>query len=160
MSGISRDTRRCALQALYQFDAGSDSDNNLVRATLAESRTSEKAQVEGFKLAQQAWEHREEADQVVEPLAPGWPTHRQPMVDRNILRLAVYEIRHAETPGKAAINGAVALAKEFGGEKSFGFVNAILDKIWKAGPDDQPDVESDAEPATQPEIQEEASNEE
>ena len=137
MSGISRDTRRCALQALYQFDAGGDPENNLIRSTLAESRTSETAQMEGFELAQGAWTQREEADELVRPLAPEWPTHRQPMVDRNILRLAVYEIRHAGTPGKVAINGAVELAKEFGGEKSFGFVNAVLDKIWKTVPDSE-----------------------
>ena len=131
MSGISRDMRRCALQALYQFDAGNDPENSLVRSTLEESRTSETAQAEGFQLAQGAWAHREEADALVLPYAEEWPTHRQPMVDRNILRLAVYELRHAGTPGKAAINGAVELAKEFGGEKSFGFVNAVLDKIWK-----------------------------
>lgn len=132
MSGISRDMRRCALQALYQFDAGSDPENNLVRSTLEESRTSEAAQSEGYELAQGAWSHREEADELVHPFAQEWPTHRQPMVDRNILRLAIYELRHAGTPGKAAINGAVELAKEFGGEKSFGFVNAVLDKIWKS----------------------------
>ena len=137
MSGISRDMRRCALQVLYQFDAGSDSEANIVRSTLAESRTSEKAQVEGFELAQGAWTHREEADELVRPFAPEWPTHRQPMVDRNILRLAIYEFRHVGTPGKAVINGAVELAKEFGGEKSFGFVNAVLDKIWKAVPDSE-----------------------
>ena len=135
MSGISRDMRRCALQALYQFDAGSDPENSLVRSTLEESRTSEAAQAEGFQLAQGAWSHRQEADDLVVPFAQEWPTHRQPMVDRNILRLAVYELRHTGTPGKAAINGAVELAKEFGGEKSFGFVNAVLDKIWKSEPD-------------------------
>ncbi|MDG2031249.1 MAG: transcription antitermination factor NusB [Phycisphaerales bacterium] len=131
MSGISRDTRRCALQAIYQFDAVGDSDAEQIRETLEGSRTSETAQSAGFELARGAWEHREESDELVRPLSPEWPTHRQPMIDRNILRIALYEIRHAGTAGKVAINGAVELAKEFGGEKSFGFVNAVLDRIWK-----------------------------
>lgn len=132
MSGISRDVRRCALQALYQFDSGSATDDDVVRSTLLESKSSEKAQGEGFELAKGAWSDHEEADALVRPLAPEWPTHRQPMVDRNILRLALFEIRHSGTPGKVAINEAVELAREFGGEKSSSFVNAILDKIWKS----------------------------
>ena len=131
MNGISRDTRRCALQALYQFDAVGDTDPQQIRGTLEGSQTSESAQAAGFELARGAWEHREESDELVRPFSPDWPTHRQPMIDRNILRIALYEIRHAGTAGKVAINGAVELAKEFGGEKSFGFVNAVLDRIWK-----------------------------
>ena len=53
------------------------------------------------------------------------------MVDRNLLRLAYYEIKHGDTPAKAAINEAVELAKEFGGEKSPGFVNALLDRVMR-----------------------------
>lgn len=136
MSGISRDVRRCALQALYQFDSGCAIDDETVRSTLLGSNSSEKDQVRGFEFAQGAWTDHEEADALVRPLAPEWPTHRQPMVDRNILRLALYEIRYFGTPGKVAINEAVELAREFGGEKSSGFVNAILDKIWKSIRDD------------------------
>lgn len=135
MTSFSRDARRCALQALYQFDAGNEGDADLVRDSLEGSRTSDAAQAEGFELARGAWEHRLEADELVKPLTPEWPTHRQPMIDRNILRIAVYEILHAGTPGKVAINAAVELAKEFGGEKSFGFVNAVLDKAWKTFPE-------------------------
>ena len=131
MSGIARDVRRCALQTLYQFDSSGTSDDEVIRSTLQEGRSSEQAQNDGYALAQRAWDHHEESDALVEPLSPEWPTHRQPMIDRNILRLALYEMQHAGTPGKIAINEAVELAREFGGEKSTGFVNAILDKIWK-----------------------------
>lgn len=119
------------MQAIYQFDAADGSDDQGVRKTLEGSRASQDAQARGYELACGAWERREEFDRLVAPLAPDWPTHRQPMIDRNILRIALYEIRHAGTTGKVAINGAVELAKEFGGEKSFGFVNAVLDRIWK-----------------------------
>lgn len=145
MEGVSRDTRRCALQVLYQFDSIGDSDPELVRGTLVGSQASEESQRGGFDLALEAWARREEADALVRPLSPDWPTHRQPLIDRNILRIALYEIRHAGTAGKVAINGAVELAKEYGGDKSSGFVNAILDRIWKgdgaAAP--TPDVQED-----------------
>ena len=140
---MSRDARRCALQAIYQFDAADGSDDQGVRKTLEGSRASQDAQARGYELACGAWERREEFDRLVAPLAPDWPTHRQPMIDRNILRIALHEINDVGTPGKAAINGAVELAKEFGGEKSSGFVNAVLDKLWKASlaPDPAPEVE-------------------
>ena len=144
MSGMSRDARRCALQAIYQFDAADGSDDQGVRQTLEGSRASQDAQARGYELACGAWERRAEFDQLVAPLAPDWPTHRQPMIDRNILRIALHEISHVGTPGKAAINGAVELAKEFGGEKSSGFVNAVLDKLWKASL--APDPGAEAEP--------------
>ena len=128
---LDRDGRRCALQAMYQFDAGASEENSEVRASLEGSRAASDAQDAGFELATAAWANRAESDEIVERFAPEWPVRRQPMVDRNLLRLAVYEIRHAGTPPKVAINEAVELAKEFGGERSPGFVNAVLDKIMR-----------------------------
>lgn len=136
MSRINRAIRSCALQVLYQFDAGCDPEDLTVMKTLDAAEASETAKSEGFQLAQRAWAMREESDQLVVPCAPEWPTYRQPMIDRNILRLAIYEFRHGGSPPKQAINGAVELAKSFGGEKSKGFVNAILDRVWKSDPGD------------------------
>ncbi len=73
----------------------------------------------------------DEADHTVAELAPDWPTYRQPVVDRNILRLAYYEMIPGTTPPKVAINEAIELAKEFSTEKSPLFVNGVLDKIYR-----------------------------
>ncbi len=128
---IDRDARRCALQAMYQFDAGAADDHETVRGSLEGSAAAADSQEKGFALATMAWEFREESDELIQRFSPDWPIHRQPMVDRNLLRLACYEIRHGDTPAKAAINEAVELAKEFGGEKSPGFVNALLDRVMR-----------------------------
>lgn len=128
---LDRDARRCALQAMYQFDAGADNVDGSIRLSLEGSTASEEAQVAGFELAEAAWAARAASDEVVERLSPAWPIRRQPMVDRNILRLAVQEMRVVGTPPKAAINEAVELAKEFGGEKSPGFVNGVLDRFMR-----------------------------
>jgi N utilization substance protein B len=128
---IDRDARRCALQAMYQFDAGASDDHEIVRGSLEGSSTASASQENGFALATMAWEFREESDEMILRFSPDWPIHRQPMVDRNLLRLAYYEIKHGGTPAKAAINEAVELAKEFGGEKSPGFVNALLDRVMR-----------------------------
>ena len=128
----NREIRRCALQAMFQFDMSEAPDHELVRRSLEESAGTELDHASGYDLATLAWEFRGDADAAVRPLAPEWPTYRQPVIDRNLLRLAYYEIFHGAVPAKIAINEAVELAKEFGGEKSPGFVNALLDKLWKA----------------------------
>lgn len=139
MTDVTRNARRCALQALYQMDAIDLSEQlpfeeeQRIRATLVEGGSSDEARDLGVELAKGAWADRLRCDALVEPCTPEWPTHRQPMIDRNILRLALHEIAVADVPPKVAINDAVELAKEYGGEKSPAFVNAVLDRIWKAG---------------------------
>lgn len=128
--GHSRDIRRCAVQALYQFDAGNEAPD-VVRASLAESPGDEQTHTDGFALARRAWEMKDEADRAVAALTPEWPTHRQPAVDRSILRLAYFEMKSGATPPKVAINEAVELAREFSTDKSPMFINGVLDKIFK-----------------------------
>ena len=131
----ARDIRRCALQSLYQLDAHRDAADALSRESLLESLADSAGDPEthmlGLSLAQRAWAKREEADEAVAALSPEWPTHRQPVIDRNILRLGYFEIVSGETPPKVAINEAVELAREFSTDKSPSFVNGILDKIMK-----------------------------
>jgi len=127
-----RDIRRCAVQALYQFDAGNADAPDVVRASLEESPGDAQSHDRGFDLAQKAWEKRQDADAAVALLAPDWPTHRQPVVDRCILRLAYYEMTAGKAPPKVIINEAVELAKEFSTDKSPTFINGVLDKIYKA----------------------------
>lgn len=128
----SREARVSALQALYQFDLVESADPELVRASLSEAPGSAADHARGFDVATLAWEFRDECDAAVAPLAPEWPTRRQPPIDRNLLRLAYWEMTRGGVPPKVAINEAVELAKEFGSERSAAFVNAILDTIWRS----------------------------
>lgn len=128
----ARDLRRCALQALYQFDAVEDASREIVRESLGQSAGDDRTHEDGFRLACEAWSMRAEADAAVGALTPDWPTHRQPVVDRSILRLAYYEMVSGRTPPKVAINEAVELAREFSTERSPLFVNGVLDKIYRS----------------------------
>jgi len=137
------DRRRAALQALFQFDCGRASEPDAVRAALAaQSRGDGAGEADpdslqltpesvapGLELAARAWERREDADRAVAALAEDWPTHRQPTIDRAILRLAHYELAHTDVPAAVAIDEAVELAKSFGTERSAAFVNAVLDRV-------------------------------
>lgn len=127
--------RRCALQALYQLDAAQSSDAALV-GTLLDDGTPEgvpPADVQrGMALAALAWESRNEADREISGLAREWPPHRQPIVDRNLLRLGWYELRRGDAPPRKVVSDAVELAKEFGTADSGKFVNGVLDKVMNA----------------------------
>jgi N utilization substance protein B len=128
----ARDIRRCALQALYQFDSGNAETPEVVRQSLEDSPGGAAAHGDGFQLAVLAWAARVEADAAVATLTPDWPTHRQPVIDRNILRLAHFEMASGRTPPKVVINEAVELAREFSTDKSPMFINGVLDRIYKS----------------------------
>ncbi len=96
-------------------------------------------------------EHQGEIDRLIQERAPAWPLRQMSAVDRNVLRIGLYEslFGNAKVPVKAAINEAVELAKAFGSESSAKFVNGVLGKAIQAGQDQranqQPDS-SEAEP--------------
>ena len=149
-----RAVRRCALLAMYQFDLGGEPAHDEIARSLRDLDASDEGgrlpdeppgrdlaedwpgtaeqRKRGLDLATMAWEFRDEADEAVRPLVTDWPTHRQPALDRNILRLAFYELVHGGVPAKVAIVEAVELAKEFCGENSPRFVNGVLDRLWKS----------------------------
>lgn len=144
----TRDIRRAALQALYQLDAR-DFDSQTwadVRASLEGSPGEADTHNKAFELAKAAWSKHVEIDALVLANTPEWPTHRQPAVDRNILRLAIFEMLHSDTPPKVAINEAVELAREFSTERSPMFVNGVLDKIYKQEIRDAPATDDDTVP--------------
>jgi N utilization substance protein B len=122
----SRRIRRAAFQALFQLDAAPEITDDELLASLAEVELSEGERRRTLALARGAFERREEADRLMTELAPAWPAHRQPAVDRALLRLAWFEMASGRTPPKVAISEAVGLAKSFGGEKSPSFVNGLL----------------------------------
>lgn len=136
---LPREIRRLAFQTLYELDARNGGDAAEVRASLEDEeklRPAERERV--FALAWGAWEHRGEADAAMVKLAPDWPAHRQPVVDRSILRLAYYEMTRGGAAPKMVINEAVELAKTFSTERSPSFVNALLDKVMKTLPAGEP----------------------
>lgn len=76
--------------------------------------------------------HREEIDGLVEQYSDNWRLERMTVIDRNLLRLATFELLYCdEIPPKVALNEAIDLGKKFGSEESSGFINGILDRIQK-----------------------------
>ncbi len=84
---------------------------------------------ESGELAQEVMKHKDEIDALITNAAPQWPLEKLNRIDLAILRLATYETNFTDTPHKVAIDEAVELAKEFGGENSPSFINGVLGKI-------------------------------
>ena len=76
-------------------------------------------------------ERQPEIDSLIDRRALGWGLDRLSLVDRNILRIGLYELLYGDTPPEVAIDEAVELAKTYGTEKAPAFINGILDRVWK-----------------------------
>ncbi len=144
--GNRRDVRRLAMQVLYQMDVTTQRDRQTIIDGLDDKFDNPLVREHGTDLAMAAWANHDEADTKVAELAPEWPTHRQPPVDRAILRLAYYEITSGHAPVKVAINEAVELAKQYASEQTPAFVNGVLDKLAKTIdlPETQPETPAEA----------------
>ncbi|MFI4859712.1 MAG: transcription antitermination factor NusB [Phycisphaerales bacterium JB063] len=145
-----RDIRRLAMQVLYQLDLSAlhnpPSAEDLAQS-LDDEHDSDATRVLAAEVALAAWACHQDADARVAALAPDWPTHRQPPVDRAILRLAYYEIVSGHAPAKVAINEAVELAKAYCAEQTPAFINGVLDKVAKQHASDDPDHAPEPLPA-------------
>ena len=123
--------RQLALQLLFLFDAHGAADDAMAAQAAAGGSDDIEMRRRAIEIAKGAWENRQISDIWVERLAPQWPPRRQPGVDRNILRLAVWELTHTDTPAKVVIDEAIELAKCFSTEQSPAFVNGVLDAVLR-----------------------------
>ncbi len=130
-------SRSIVLQSLFEWDLN-NIEKNLVHGTLmrnVEEFAPHKSDTPFMeKLLDGILQKQTELDLIIEKAAPEWPIDRIAPVDRNILRLGLYELLFAdrgEVPAKVAINEAIELAKQFGGENSSRFVNGVLGAVYK-----------------------------
>ncbi|HAS95194.1 TPA: transcription antitermination factor NusB, partial [Candidatus Wolfebacteria bacterium] len=87
-----------------------------------------------WKLINGVISHMTEIDDIIRRAAPQWPIDQIPVIDRNVLRIGLYELLfadHDEIPEKVAINEAIELAKNFGGPNSGKFINGVLGTVFK-----------------------------
>ena len=127
-----RKSRELALQVLYHWDVtGHDAAKSLPQ--LQEHFSSEQGKDEfAERIVLGVLEHREEIDRLIEGVSENWRLERMTIIDRNLLRLATFELRYCDDiPPKVALNEAIDLGKRFGSEESGSFINGILDRIQK-----------------------------
>jgi N utilization substance protein B len=130
MVGVRRRARGIALQALFEIDSVRHGMEETLGRLLEEAELPEEHADFVHELVSGVMENKEKIDQHIRRFAPAWPVEQLPIVDRNILRLAIFEILlDNKVPIKVAINEAVELAKAFGGDSSPKFVNGVLGSV-------------------------------
>lgn len=125
--------RECALKILYAVDIRKEPQEEYARV-FWESHPAIKDEVKKFAvfLTEGLEKNKTRIDSLISKYATNWQLKRMPIVDRNILRLATFELLFADdVPPKVAINEAIEMAKKYGDKDSGKFVNGVLDKINK-----------------------------
>lgn len=127
-----RDARIVAMQLLYQYDLNPNAPDAASRELLRRSLHFPRLEQFAWDLVHGTRSRLEEIDALIGQAAENWSLGRMSAIDRNIVRLAVYEITGSpDTPPKVALDEAVEIAKEFGGPDSAAFVNGVLDCVYR-----------------------------
>ena len=130
MPGSRRKSREAALKILYESDIVQHHVEEVIIRNLDEGKYSEEHISFTRELVQGVLENKQKIDEHIKEFASAWPTEQIPVIDRNILRLAIFEILlDNKVPVRVAINEAVELAKLFGGDNSPRFINGVLGSV-------------------------------
>jgi N utilization substance protein B len=128
-----RGARTVALQVLYEVDSVGHHGEDVCERYVQENHLSTEAASFAIELVKGVLTSRERLDGIISEFAPSWPVAQLLVVDRNLLRLAIYELMlEKTTPPKAVINETVELAKLFGSENSFKFINGVLGTVMES----------------------------
>jgi transcription antitermination protein NusB len=130
--GARRKARELALQMLYQHDMSGNAPAMIIDTFEDLQKSKPNTRDFATKIFGGTVDHMPEIDGMIQAQADNWRLSRMAVVDRNIIRLSVYEFLHEDdTPKLVIIDEAIEIAKKFGNEKSSQFINGILDGILK-----------------------------
>jgi N utilization substance protein B len=130
--------RERALQALYQIDVAAEGiDDALARFWKSFEPVEREVMELAEALVRGVAAERRAVDDAIEQVSTNWRLDRMAKVDRNVLRVAVYELLRTDVPVKVVINEAIELGKKYGSESSGAFVNGVLDKVASGLPPDR-----------------------
>jgi len=129
-------SRSIAMQCLYEWDfSGKKADlDKIIEKNIKEFGPGLEDQSFVWQLVTGVVQYFGEIDKIIEKAAPEWPIDQIPIVDRNVLRVGLYELLYGDktaVPPKVAINEAIELAKSFGGKSSGKFINGVLGTVYK-----------------------------
>ncbi|MDH4226197.1 MAG: transcription antitermination factor NusB [Deltaproteobacteria bacterium] len=131
---LRKKAREAALKALYQLDVTDSGVDDCVTNVASEMKLTIESLEYAKTLVGGVRNDLKGIDALISEHSKNWDTSRMPVIDRNVIRLAVYEItKSADVPFKVAIDEAVELAKKYGSAESGPFVNGVLDAIVKSG---------------------------
>jgi len=130
--GARRKARELALQMLYQFDMSGNGPDMIIETFEDLQKSKPNTREFASKIFRGTVDHIIDIDGMIQAQADNWRLSRMAVVDRNIIRMSVYEFLHESgTPKLVVIDEAIEIAKKFGNDKSSQFINGILDGILK-----------------------------
>ncbi|MGB0036854.1 MAG: transcription antitermination factor NusB [Candidatus Acidiferrales bacterium] len=128
---LRRKSREFALQMLFEWDMARQKPARVEQLFWKSARAADSTRKFANELFEGAVAESDSSDKLVEKLSKNWRLDRLATVDRNILRLAIYEIRSGTSPPKVVINEALELAKKFSSAEAPAFLNGILDAAFQ-----------------------------
>ncbi len=130
--GARRKARELALQMLYQYDLSSNPPAQIVDTFEELQKSKPNTREFATKIFQGTIDNMEKIDEMITAQADNWRLSRMAVVDRNIIRMSIYELlNEPDTPKLVIIDEAIEIGKKFGTQKSSQFINGILDGILK-----------------------------
>jgi N utilization substance protein B len=143
-------SRQRALQVLYQWDMTKQPVEEAISSfysTLYSEESERQPSPDAFmeELAKGTSRMAGDIDHRIAEKSENWKLERMPIVDRNILRMAIYEMSRKEIPAAIVIDEALELARQFSGEESVSFINGVLDAVHRQNPDDRIQVPEGSE---------------
>jgi len=130
MTGLRRKARIIAIQALYELDYSAHKPKEVLARLIEEKALPDEAADFARSLVNGILRNKRDIDDVIRKFAPAFPINQIASIDRNILRLAIFEILFDNrVPVKAAINEAIELGKSFGSDSSQKFINGVLGSV-------------------------------
>ena len=128
--GIRRRSRELAMQALFYMESQNNLSQEMLKRFCDNFRPAQKARPLFFTLVTGVLDTRPEIDAIIQRYATNWRMSRMSGVDRNVMRIAVYEMLNcSDIPPKVSINEAIDVGKKFGTDESGAFINGIMDRI-------------------------------
>ena len=130
--GARRKARELALQMLYQHDVSGNPPDAIIATFEDLQKAKPNTRDFAIRVLRGTLQNMEKIDEMIQQQADNWRLSRMALVDRNIIRMSVYEFLHEQdTPKLVIIDEAIEIAKKFGTQKSSQFINGILDGILK-----------------------------
>jgi N utilization substance protein B len=129
---LRRKSREFAMQMLFQWDMSQQDFAKLETKFWKSAKAADKTRLFANQLFEGAAKDVTALDEIIGQHCENWRFERLAAIDRAILRLAIYEMSTAETPGKVVLDEAVELAKKFSSEEAAAFVNGVLDSVHKS----------------------------
>jgi N utilization substance protein B len=124
--GKRHTARKVAIQALYQTDISSTPIKKSLEGIFEQESLPNETKVFATTLAEGTWKRKKEIDPFISKYSKGWKIERMCIVDRNILRLALFELLENKSPHRVVIDEAIELAKKFSTDEAAKFINGIL----------------------------------